>query len=64
MTLTFAKGAPLDDPSGLFNASLEGNVRRAIDLREGVSFDDAAFKALVRAAADLNAQSRARKKPG
>src|SRR3954447_25026928 len=52
--LTFAKGASLDDPAGLFNSSLEGNVRRAIDLREGDALDDAAFKALVRAAAALN----------
>ena len=53
--LTFAKGAALPDPSGLFNASLEGNVRRAIDLHEGDSIDEAAFTALVRAAAALNA---------
>ena len=51
---TFAKGAALPDPAGLFNASLEGHVRRAIDLREGESIDEAAFKALVRAAAALN----------
>jgi hypothetical protein len=55
--LTFAKGASLEDPSGLFNASLEGNVRRAIDLREGDKVDARAFKALVRAAAALNASS-------
>lgn len=54
--LTFAKGASLDDPSKLFNASLEGNTRRAIDLHEGEEFDDAAFKALVVAAAALNAR--------
>ena len=53
--LTFAKGASLDDPSGLFNSSLEGNVRRAIDLHEGEVIDEAAFKALIRAAAFLNA---------
>ena len=53
--LAFAKGASLDDPSGLFNSSLEGNVRRAIDLREGEEINEAAFKALIRAAADLNA---------
>jgi hypothetical protein len=52
--LTFAKGAALDDPSGLFNASLEGNTRRAIDLRAGEELDEAAFKALIRAAAALN----------
>lgn len=52
--LTFAKGAALDDPSGLFNASLEGNVRRAIDIREGDRIDEAALKALVRAAVALN----------
>jgi hypothetical protein len=52
--LTFAKGAALDDPSGLFNASLEGNVRRAIDIREGDRIDAAALKALVRAAVALN----------
>ena len=56
---TFAKGAALDDPAGLFNASLEGNVRRAIDFREGEEMNEEALKALVRAAADLNA-SRAR----
>ena len=52
--LTFAKGAALEDPSGLFNSSLEGNVRRAIDLHEGDAIDDDAFKALVRAAVALN----------
>jgi hypothetical protein len=57
--LTFAKGASLGDPKGLFNASLEGNVRRAIDLREGDEIDEAAFKALIRAAAALN-KSKAR----
>ncbi|HSC62172.1 MAG TPA: DUF1801 domain-containing protein [Caldimonas sp.] len=54
--LTFAQGASLDDPSGLFNASLDGKVRRAIDLREGDRIDEAAFKKLIRAAAALNAQ--------
>ena len=54
--LTFARGAALADPSGLFNASLDGKVRRAIDLREGDRIDEAAFKALVRAAAALNAR--------
>lgn len=52
--MTFAKGAALDDPSGLFNSSLEGNTRRAIDLREGESIDDEALKALIRAAVRLN----------
>jgi hypothetical protein len=52
--LTFAKGASLDDPSGLFNSSLEGNVRRAIDIPEGEDVDASAFKALVREAAALN----------
>jgi len=52
--LTFAKGAALDDPSGLFNASLEGNVRRAIDIHEGDKIDERAFKALIRAAVALN----------
>lgn len=52
--LTFPKGASLPDPSGLFNASLEGNVRRAIDIGEGEAFDEVAFKALIRAAATLN----------
>jgi len=56
---TFAKGASLDDPKGLFNASLDGNVRRAIDLREGEEIDADAFKALIRAAVALN-DSRAR----
>jgi hypothetical protein len=51
---TFAKGASLDDPKGLFNSSLEGNVRRAIDFREGEEIDAEAFKALVRAAVALN----------
>ena len=52
--ITFAKGAALGDPSGLFNASLEGNTRRAIDLHEGEAIDEDAFKALIRAAVDLN----------
>jgi len=56
--LTFAKGAALADPAGLFNASLDGKVRRAIDLHEGDEIDEAAFKALIRAAAALN-KSRA-----
>jgi hypothetical protein len=52
--LTFFKGASLEDPSGLFNSSLQGNVRRAIDLREGDSVDEEALKALIRAAVALN----------
>ena len=56
--LTFPKGASLKDPSGLFNSSLEGNVRRAIDFREGDEIDEDAFKALIRAAAALNTSSR------
>lgn len=57
--LTFHKGASLSDPAGLFNASLEGNARRAIDIPEGGTLDEAAFKALVRAAIELN-QSKKR----
>ena len=53
--LTFARGAALKDPSHLFNSSLEGNARRAIDIREGEAIDEEAFKALVRAAVALNA---------
>jgi hypothetical protein len=53
--LTFAKGAALDDPAGLFNASLDGSTRRAIDIREGEAVDADAFRALVRAAVSLNA---------
>lgn len=52
--LTFARGAALDDPARLFNSSLDGNTRRAIDFREGDTVDEAAFKALVRAAVELN----------
>ena len=55
--LTFAKGAALRDPSGLFNASLEGNTRRAIDLHKGDEMDENAFKTLIRAAAALNRSS-------
>ncbi|KJZ49894.1 DUF1801 domain-containing protein [Pseudomonas fluorescens] len=58
--LTFAKGASLDDPSKLFNASLEGNTRRAIDLREGEQIDEAALTALIQAAIELNT-SRSKK---
>jgi len=54
--LTFAKGASLEDPSGLFNSSLEGNVRRAIDIHEGEKVDAKALKALIRAAVALNLQ--------
>jgi hypothetical protein len=60
--LTFAKGAALADPTGLFNSSLEGNVRRAIDIREGGKIDEKALKALIKAAVDLNASSTARRK--
>ncbi|WP_312165835.1 DUF1801 domain-containing protein [Phenylobacterium sp.] len=60
--LTFAKGAALDDPAGLFNSSLEGNVRRAIDIPQGAALDEAAFKALVQAAAALNSAAKKKKK--
>lgn len=60
--LTFAKGASVADPKGLFNSSLEGNVRRAIDVREGETVDEAALTALVRAAAELNSTAKAAKK--
>ena len=56
---TFARGAALDDPSGLFNSSLEGNARRAIDFHKGARINEKAFKALVRAAADLNTSKKA-----
>ena len=58
--MTFAKGAALQDPSGLFNASLDGNTRRAIDIREGEAIDEAALKTLIRAAVTLNT-SKARR---
>lgn len=61
--LTFAKGASLDDPSRLFNSSLEGNTRRAIDLHEGDKINEKALKALIRAAAKLNAASAPKKAP-
>ena len=61
--LTFAKGASLKDPAKLFNSSLDGNVRRAIDIREGEAFDERAFKALIREAVALNATGNAKKKP-
>lgn len=60
--VTFAKGASLPDPKGLFNSSLDGNVRRAIDFHEGETIDEAAFKALIRAAVSLNASSRPARK--
>ena len=56
--MTFAKGAALEDPAGLFNASLDGNTRRAIDLREGERIDAGALKALIRAAVALNTASK------
>ena len=58
--MTFAKGASLDDPATLFNSSLEGNTRRAIDIREGEKIDEKAFKDLIRAAAKLNASRTAK----
>ena len=61
--LTFAKGASLKDPSALFNASLEGNVRRAIDIHEGEKIDEQALKALIRAAVALNISARAAARP-
>ena len=61
--LTFANGAALKDPSGVFNSSLEGNVRRALDIREGDKIDEKALKALIRAAAALNASKRATARP-
>jgi hypothetical protein len=59
--LTFAKGASLEDPSGLFNSSLEGNTRRAIDIHEGDKIDEKALKALIRAAVALNTSSAAKR---
>jgi hypothetical protein len=61
--MTFARGAALDDPSRLFNSSLEGNTRRAIDFHEGDKIDEKALKALIRAAVALNTSVRAQKKP-
>ena len=58
--MTFAKGASLEDPSGLFNSSLEGNTRRAIDIREGDKIDEKALKALIRAAVALNSQKKSK----
>jgi hypothetical protein len=61
--MTFPKGASLDDPAGLFNSSLEGNARRAIDVHEGDVIDEEALKALIRAAVALNMSSSAAKRP-
>jgi len=61
--LTFAKGAALEDPSGLFNSSLDGNVRRAIDIHEGDKIDEKALKVLIRAAVALNTSKRAAARP-
>ena len=60
--MTFAKGAALDDPAGLFNSSLTGNTRRAIDIHEGEKIDDAALKALIRAAVALNLKGKSKGK--
>ena len=62
LKMTFAKGAALKDPSGLFNSSLEGNVRRAIDIHEGDKINEAALRNLIRAAVALNLEDRNRKK--
>ena len=59
---TFAQGASLKDPSGVFNASLEGNMRRAVDIHEGEKINEKALKALVRAAVDLNTSRLAKKR--
>jgi hypothetical protein len=61
--MTFAKGAALKDPSGLFNSSLEGNVRRAIDIHESDKVDTAALKALIRAAVALNLEGKSKPRP-
>ena len=61
--MTFAKGASLKDPAGLFNSSLDGNVRRAIDVHESDKLDEAALKELIRAAAALNLQGKSKRKP-
>jgi hypothetical protein len=61
--MTFAKGAALKDPSGLFNSSLDGNVRRAIDIHEGEKVDEAALKNLIRAAVALNLKGKSKAKP-
>ena len=62
--MTFAKGAALKDPSGLFNSSLGGNARRAIDIHEGDKVDEAALKGLIRAAVALNLEGKSKPKPG
>jgi hypothetical protein len=61
--MTFAKGAALKDPSGLFNSSLDGNVRRAIDIHEGDMIDESALKDLIRAAVALNVETKSKPKP-
>ena len=61
--LTFAKGAALPDPKGLFNSSLEGNVRRAIDIHEGEAINEAALNTLIRAAVALNTEKKSKPKP-
>ena len=61
--MTFAKGAALKDPAGLFNSSLEGNVRRAIDIHEGETIDEAALKNLIRAAVAFNLERKSKPKP-
>jgi hypothetical protein len=61
--MTFAKGAALKDPSGLFNSSLDGNVRRAIDIHEGEKINEAALKDLIRAAVALNLKGKSKTKP-
>ena len=61
--MTFAKGAALEDPAGLFNSSLEGNVRRAIDIHEGGKIDKTALKDLIRAAVALNLHAKSKPKP-
>src|SRR3954453_16182774 len=61
--MTFAKGAALEDPSGLFNSSLDGNVRRAIDIHEGDKVDEAALKDLLRAAVALNLKGKSKPQP-
>jgi len=62
--MTFARGAALKDPAGLFNSSLDGNVRRAIDIHEGEKINEAALKDLIRAAVALNLQDKTKPKPG
>src|SRR5512133_2781386 len=61
--MTFAKGAALQDPTGLFNSSLDGNVRRAIDVHEGETLDEAALKELIRAAVALNLEGKSKARP-